>query len=330
MSETFVSPATKTNTSQTMFTYGISCHAILVLHAVGLLPILEKRPIKKEEITKNERFPQPMAIIGAFQALTYADIVKYEGQHYSLTNSGRDVVGNIDMFIHWYNAYGELMAKSVDIAKNLYIPTPEKDYDLDQVAYSASLIKRRLMTSVLKEIISELEPEGVLCDMGCSSGELLISLCEELELDGLGFEKSPKMVELANKNIEMNSLGNIHAYYADYTNIKGVYPEVDLLICDFFMHHITDDDTCVEMMQSFKATFPNSRYMLFMDTFTPENGGNDPKLFAPAFDFVHRLQNIDTRNEASLADIIKRTGYTSLKKIDLDIANSCLWLLQMK
>lgn len=330
MSDTFVSPALKTTTSQTMFTYGIGCHAILVLHAVGLLPILEKRPIKKEEITKNERFPQPMAIIGAFQALTYADIVKYERHQYILTDSGREVVENIDMFIHWYNAYGSLMAKSVDIAKNLYTPTPENDYDLDQVAYSASLIKRRLMTSVIKEIILELDPQGVLCDMGCSSGELLISLCEELKLDGLGFEKSPKMVELANKNIEMNSVGNIHAYYADYTSIKGIYPEVDLLICDFFMHHITDDDTCVEMLQSFKTSFPNSRYMLFMDTFTPENGGNDPELFAPAFDFVHRLQNIDTRTEASLADIIKRTGYPSLKRIDLDIANSCLWLLQMK
>ncbi|MCH5586176.1 methyltransferase domain-containing protein [Shimazuella sp. AN120528] len=329
MAKTLFSSDVKSKTSEMMFTYGIGCHAILVLHAVGLLPIIEKRPIKKEELTKNEKFPQPMAIIGAFQALTYANIVKDEEDQYFLTEPGRDVVENIDMFIHWYNAYGNLMAKSVDIAKNLYVPSPEKDYDLDQVAYSASLIKRRLIKPVLKEIISELEPKGVLCDMGCSSGELLISLCQELELDGLGFEKSPKMVELANKNIQMNTVGNIHAYYADYISIKGVYPEVDLLICDFFMHHITDDRTCVEMLRSFKTTFPNSRYMLFMDNYTPEIGAQPAELFAPAFDFVHRLQNIDTRNYSSLEGIINNTGYDLAKRIDLDIANSYLWLLKM-
>ena len=133
--------------------------------------------------------------------------------------------------------------------------------------------------------------------MGCSSGEVLISLCEDFRVDGLEFEKSPKMVELANKNIQMNTTASIHAYYADYTNIQGVYLEVDILICDFFMHHIIDDDVCVQMLQSFKKSFPNSRYMLFMDNFTPEqHHATNPELFVPAFDSVHRLQKIKTRD----------------------------------
>jgi hypothetical protein len=119
MSNTLVSTNTSTTTSQTMFTHGIACQTILVLHAVGLLPILEKRAVKKEEITKNERFPQPMSITGAFQALTYADIVKYEDHQYVLTEFGGDVVKNIDIFIHWYNAYGGLMAKLFIMRFNL-------------------------------------------------------------------------------------------------------------------------------------------------------------------------------------------------------------------
>jgi hypothetical protein len=317
--------------SQTMFTYGIGCQALMVLHAVGILPILEKRSVKKAEIIESERYPHPMAVIGAFQALTYADAIEEENEQYTLTSSGREIVQNIDMFVHWFNAYGKLMAHSVEIAKDHYHPLPEVDYDMDQVAYSASLIKRRLITPQLKEVISKLDPKGVLCDMGCSSGEVLISLCEDFQVDGLGFEKSPKMVELANKNIQMNSTASIHAYYADYTNIKGVYPEVDILICDFFMHHITDDDVCVEMLQSFQKLFPNSRYMLFMDNYTPEqHNSKNPALFAPAFDFVHRLQKIETRNETSLQNIISRTGYPIVDQLDIEIANGHLWILKMK
>jgi ubiquinone/menaquinone biosynthesis C-methylase UbiE len=324
----FPSPSIQ-NTSKKMFTYGIGCHALLVLHSVGLLPILEKRAVSKKEIVESERYPHHMAIIGALQALTYADIVKDEKQQYLLTESGREVVQDIDMFIHWFNAYGKVMADSVEIAKNLYVPKPDVDYDLDQVAYSASLIKKRLITPVLREVISSLQPQGVLCDMGCSSGEVLISLCEEFNLEGIGFEKSPKMVELANKNIQMNTSAAIHAYYADYTNMKGIYPEVDLLICDFFMHHITDDDVCIEMLRSFKQTFPNSRYMLFMDNFTPEHGTSSPEVFAPAFDFVHRLQKIETRAYQSLEGIIKGSGFTIVERKNIEIPNGYLWLLEM-
>ncbi|WP_028775436.1 class I SAM-dependent methyltransferase [Shimazuella kribbensis] len=132
------------------------------------------------------------------------------------------------MYIHWFQAYGKLMAHSVEIVNNQYFPEAGIDYDLSQIAYSASLIKRRLITPVLKNIISQLEPQGVLCDMGCSSGEVLISLCEAFHLDGLGFEKNQRMIELANKNIQMNTDANIYAHFADYTQIKGEYPEVDI------------------------------------------------------------------------------------------------------
>jgi methylase of polypeptide subunit release factors len=320
---------TKEKISEKMFTYGIGCHAILAIHSVGLLDQLKKRAVSEIEINENERYPHPMAVIGALQALEYANIVKKEKKQYFLTEEGKEVAEHIDMYIHWFQAYGKLMAHSVDIVNNQYFPEAEIDYDLSQVAYSASLIKRRLITPVLKKVISQLHPQGVLCDMGCSSGEVLISLCESFQVDGLGFEKNPRMVELANKNIQMNTNSHIHAHYADYTQIKGQYPEVDILICDFFAHHITDDETCLAMLRSFRSKFPNSRYMLFMDNFTPEDKSLSPSLFAPAFDYVHRLQKIETRNLASLERILHQTNFRMVERIDLEIPNGYLWVMEM-
>jgi ubiquinone/menaquinone biosynthesis C-methylase UbiE len=316
--------------SAEMFTHGITCHALLVIHSVGLLSTLEQRPVSEDEIYENERFPHPLAVIGALQALTYGKIVEKEKGSYFLTEQGKEVTKEIDYFLHWFLAYGNVLAHSVDIAHNRYEPLPNTAFSFDQVAYSASLIKKRLITPVLKNVLTKLKPQGTLADVGCSSGELLISLCNDFGIVGIGFEKSPDMVELANKNIQLNTTVPIHAHYIDYMNIKGTYPDVDIVISDFFTHHVVDDEDCTNVLQSLKTAFPNSRYLLFMDNYTPENNTADPQHFAPAFDFVHRLQGIETRNLKSLERILENSGFPLVNRLDLEIPNSYLWILEMK
>ncbi|WP_169818221.1 hypothetical protein [Shimazuella kribbensis] len=83
------------------------------------------------------------------------------------------------------------------------------------------------------------------------------------------------------------------------------------------------------MLRSFRSKFPNSRYILFMDNFTPDDKSLSHSLFAPAFDYVHRLQNIETRSLSSLERILHQTGFPMVKRMDLEISNGYLWVMKM-
>lgn len=312
-----------------IFTYGMCCNALLVANSVGLLSLLEKRSVEEEELYDNELYPDSIAVKGALQVLLYGRIVEKKNKAYCLSSVGKKVVKELDVYIHWFEAYRKLLAKSIDIANSRDRANVATDFSLEEVVYSASLLKNRYVVPVLKDVIGDLKPKGTLCDLGCGSGETLVKLCDSFQIDGIGFDKSLDIVKFANRNVAMNASTSIHVYYMDYLQMKGVYPDVDLVICDFFTHHIASDETCLEVLQSFKQVFPNSRYMIFMDTVTPEDGELSPESFAPAFDYIHRLQRLETRGFSSLFHILQRTGYHSVKHIKLDVPYSYLWVLDM-
>ncbi|WP_028775905.1 class I SAM-dependent methyltransferase [Shimazuella kribbensis] len=313
-----------------VFTYGLCANALVVIHSVGLLTLLQSRDVNINEIYDSEKYPDSVAIKGALLVLQYGEIIDKIDDKYSLTTFGNEVMDELPSFLHWFESYSKLLGKSVMIAQGKEKAELE-DFSMEEVAFTGDLVKKRFLP-VMKKVMKEIHIQGDFCDLWCGTGNTIIDICNEFQVNGLGFDKSQAMVDVANKNLHWAFQSEKfygQAHLADITAFKGSYPEVDILYTNFITHHLNPDSLCTETLCSLKQAFPNARYLLLIDGVTPTNQSLSPLIFSPAFDYIHRLQRIETRNKERLDKIIQDTGYTIVKEIEIDFPNHYLWVLGM-
>lgn len=315
-----------------VFTYGLCANALVVIHSVGLLPLLFDRNVSEDEIYDNEKYPDAIAIKGALMVLQYGQIINKEGHLYSLTKFGEEVIKDLPSFLHWFEAYSQLLGKSVLIAQGKEKAQFE-DFSIEEVAFTGDVLKKRFIIPKIKEIISELHIQGEFCDLWSGTGNTIINICKAFQVNGIGFDKSQTMVDVANKNIQwafQSEKIRGQAHFGDISNLSGSYPEVDILYTNFITHHLNPDTFCTSTLRSLKQAFPKARYLILVDCVTPTDKTLSPEIFSPAFDYVHRLQRIETRNKKRLDQIIQDTGYKIVKEIKVDFPNHFLWVLDMQ
>jgi SAM-dependent methyltransferase len=314
-----------------VFTYGLCANALVVIHSVGLLPLLQSRDVNINEIYDNEKYPDSIAIKGALLVLQYGEMINKTDDNYSLTAFGKEVIEDLPSFLHWFESYSKLLGKSVMIAQGKEKAELE-DFSIEEVAFTGDLVKKRFIP-VMKKVMKEIRIQGDFCDLWCGSGNTIIEICKEFQINGLGFDKSQVMVNVANKNLHWSLQSEKfygQAHLADITKFTGSYPEVDILYTNFITHHLNPDTLCTKTLRSLKQTFPNARYLFLIDGVTPTNQSLSPQIFSPAFDYIHRLQRIETRNKERLDKIILDTGYTIVKEIEIDFPNHYFWVLDMQ
>lgn len=331
MSEQLVDATITQNPSAMVFTYGLCANALLVVNSVGLIELLKTRPVHEDELYDNEIYPNAVAIKGALIVLHYGQIVSKQNKSYVLTDFGKTVIKDMPSFLHWFESYSKLLGKSVDIALD-----KEKvevgDFSFEHVAFTGALVKDQFLP-VLSEVLEETGINGSFCDLGCGTAESLIHVCHNFQVPGIGFAKSQEIVDLANKNISWEFKDSdlyVNAFFADVTDLKGIYPEVDILYTNFITHHFASDEFCTDVLRSYQTKFPNARYLIIIDGVTPTDEPLSPQIFAPAFDYIHRLDRLETRSKESLDKIIENTGYQLTREIAIEFPNHYMWVLNMK
>ena len=91
----------------------------------------------------------------------------------------------------------------------------------------------------------------------------------------------------------------------------------------FVLHDITPASRCISVLQNYQTHFPNFRYFLYVDIVFSLN-----KEHMPGFDYIHGLQNIQTRSYEETIDLFAKASLTIYKERKIEkLPNTYLWIL---
>ena len=233
---------------------------------------------------------------------------------------GHELINHIGLITMVFDGYGELMSNGIDIASGK-IKNPEKLPRGASIA-AASIQFGEKADPVILDVIKNLGLKGAICDIGCGSAHRLIDLCKATSLPGLGLDTSHEAVMIARKAAKKFPLINIE--HANAFHLKGVWENVELLMQCFMTHDLFPDEEFIKSLGSYRSNFPNLKYLLILDIVAPEDTLNS---HMPAYDYVHGLLGIETRQYARYTSLFTKSGYKIIKEISIDMPNTYLWIL---
>lgn len=291
----------------------IGCFALSFLAKRNLL---EKIANKQLEESSLEIYEDRIAIRSAIHALMQSKIIYREERPYTLTPLGQSVVNHISLIQMLLGGYGNLMVRSI-VEK----PTRFPIHDTEVARTSIPFGKNSIDPIVLEEV-SFLSPNKTICDLGCGIPNRLIDFCTRFGTEGLGLEYSKKTLNIGKKLTKRHL--NIALEREDITNLQKIWPSVDILMQYFVLHDITPASKCISVLNSYRTHFPNFRYFVYIDIVF----SSDDSEYMPGFDYVHGLQNIQTRNYEETIDLFKEASLSIYKERRIDaLPNTYLWIL---
>ena len=291
----------------------IGCFALSFLARRDLL---EKIVNKQLEESSLEVYEDRIAIRSAIHALMQSKIIYREERPYTLTPLGKAVVNHISLIQMLLGGYGNLMVRSI-VEK----PTRFPIHDTEVARASIPFGKNSIDPIVLEEI-SFLCPSNTICDLGCGIPNRLIDFCTRFRARGLGLDCSKKTLNIG-KKLTKGHL-NITLEREDITNLQKIWPSVDILMQYFVLHDITPASKCISVLNAYRSHFPNFRYFVYIDIVF----SHDDSDHMPGFDYVHGLQNIQTRTYKETIDLFKEASLSIYKERQIDtLPNTYLWIL---
>lgn len=301
---------------------GVGCFALTLIDSVGIVSSLMKSGhFNEEELSNQEKYKKPLAVKSALLSLCLCKVLTKNHGSYSFTELGKQLANHIGLVTMSFDGYGQLMANGVQIASG-------KTLDLDKysnrstVALSSVQFREKKVDPIMIETIKELQVKGTICDLGCGSGELLLKICKDTSLLGLGLDLSEDAVEIAkNKTV---GFPNISIEKGDATDLQGVWEDVQILVQTFMTHNIFPDEKFIESLRAYRRNFPNLKHFLVVDIVAPEE---DFATYMPAYDYIHGLLGVETRQYDRFTSLFTKAGYTISKTIAIDMPNTYFWIL---
>lgn len=291
----------------------IGCFALSFLAKRDLL---EKIANKQLEESSLEIYEDRIAIRSAIHALMQSKIIYKKERPYTLTPLGKSVVNHISLIQMLLGGYGNLMVRSI-VEK----PTRFPIHDTEVARASIPFGKNSIDPIVLEEI-SFLCPNKTICDLGCGIPNRLIDFCTRFGTKGLGLDCSEKTLNIGKKLTRRHL--NITLEREDITKLQKTWPSVDILMQYFVLHDITPVSKCISVLYSYRSHFPNFRYFVYIDIVF----SLDDSEHMPGFDYVHGLQNIQTRTYEETVDLFKKASLSIYKERRIDaLPNTYLWIL---
>jgi len=301
---------------------GVGCFALTLVHSVGIVTSLVKNGCFCEgELKNRKKFKNSAAIKAALLALCLCNVLIKREEKYFLTQLGIQLVNHIGLVTMVFNGYGELMAKSVPIAFDK-VQQPEKYLNGAAIALSSIQFGEKV-DPVVVDIIKKLKLKGTICDIGCGSADRLLRLCKATSLPGLGLDSSHEAVAIAKKAAEKHQ--NIHIEHANAAKLESVWEDVQLIMQCFMTHDIFPDEQFIKSLSAYHNNFPNLKYFLVIDIIAPADSFES---HMPAYDYVHGLLGIETRQYDRFTSLFLRAGYKIAKEVLIDMPNTYLWVLK--
>lgn len=291
----------------------IGCFALSFLERRNLLEKIASKQLNESSL---EIYKDRIAIRSAIHALIQCKIIYRKERPYTLTPLGKSVVNHISLIQMLLGGYGNLMVRSI-VEK----PTRFPIHDTEVAKASVPFGKNSIDPIVLEEI-SFLSPSKTICDLGCGIPNRLIDFCTRFRIEGLGLDYSEKTLNIGKRLTKRYR--NISLEREDITKLQKIWPNVDILMQYFVLHDITPVSKCISVLNSYRIHFPNFRYFVYIDiVFSPDDSEH-----MPGFDYVHGLQNIQTRTYKETIDLFKEASLSIYKERRIDaLPNTYLWIL---
>lgn len=290
----------------------IGCFALSFLSTKNLLNQLALGQIEERFF---EADPDQVAIRSAIYTLIQCKIIDNDKRPYQLTPLGKRLIDHISLIQMLLSGYGNLLVRSI-----VDIPSKSLVHDYEVAKASIAFGKNSIDPIVLEEI-PLLHPKGTICDLGCGIPTRLISFCSQFGVPGLGIDYSKKTLDRGKKLIKRDE--KVRLKRGDITNLKKIWRDVDIIMQYFVLHDITPASRCISVLQNYQTHFPNFRYFLYVDivfSLTEEH--------MPGFDYIHGLQNIQTRSYEETIDLFAKASLTIYKEKKIEkLPSTYLWIL---
>ncbi len=100
-------------------------------------------------------------------------------------------------------------------------------------------------------------------DLGCGSGQLALPVSSMVK-SVTGVDISPRMIELLKSKLTQNEIGNVKTMTASIQELNFAQGSFDLILSNYALHHLSDDQKQWVVKQGFHWLKPNGR-MVFGD-----------------------------------------------------------------
>lgn len=314
------SPATsvapRSNRHLDFLSAGVGCHCLIALYSLGLVEVALREGFLSID---DLRFSaNPLVAKACLQTLVDGNIFQVVDDEYHLTLLGKKVCENIGLFQIFFDGYGRLLAKEMDIAKG---SCTSSDTDLNGRSIaeaSRSICERAIDPSLIAIIVDLLRPGETLCDLGCGSGSVLEKACLAANCKGIGFEVQQSL-------FKEDRIVSVR--FGDISCLSGEWPDISVVM----QRHVFHDFVLsrgAEILESYLLNFPNLKYFVYVDFVSPACVGDS---ILPGFDYVHSLLGIATPTYDQTIDMFSRAGFEIVSEnSDFDMPNTFLWILKPK
>jgi hypothetical protein len=314
------------------FSDAVLAHAIVLGSRIGILDEIAAGNVTIGEAAASSSSSRGHLIDAVIRTLWASDAATIEDASgkVTLTALGEELYRERDIFVLWLDAYSDLMSYWLN-SDATALPDFEKVVKGDTVAIASAAVGSRYLDEDVLALLADLNPRGTLCDIGCGNARRLVRLCKAFDLNGIGIDISSGALLAAEPHIAEARRSGIDARVelGDATRLQGCYPEVAIVMQTFMTHHITPDSFCESVLRTYPLTFPNAEYFLFFDTTTSEDKPC-AQLFAPGFDYIHRLQGLRPRTRSEILSVFEDAQFELLKEVTLRVPNSYAWVLKAR
>lgn len=290
----------------------MGCFALSFLAHKNILDEIAREQIEEHSFeTHRDR----VAIRSAIHTLMQCKLIDRDKRPYQLTRLGKSVMSHLSLIQMLLGGYGNLLVRSI-VEK----PSRFSIHDAEIAKSSVPFGKNSIDPIVLEEI-PLLQPSKTICDLGCGIPTRLIDFCATFGVPGLGIDCSKKTLAIGKKIIKHHS--NITLERGDITKLQKLWPDVDILMQYFVLHDITPESKCISVLKDYQTHFPNFRYFIYIDIVFSQAGEH-----MPGFDYVHGLQNIQTRSYEETMELFKGASLNVYKERKIEkLPCTYLWIL---
>jgi ubiquinone/menaquinone biosynthesis C-methylase UbiE len=212
-----------------------------------LLNLLLRHELNVNEIVSAMGMGQPR-ISRHLKILTDCGLLKYRRDglwvFYSASNEGRGGIFN-GLFRDFVGNDQELKQDYIAMKAILEEGLKEKTRFFDSIASDWDDIKLGLFgtVNISEEIIERIADCDVAADLGCGTGELLIPIRKKAR-KVIGVDKSPKMLEEAERRLASNGKG-IELRIGEMEHLPMRDQEADAAIINMVLHHLPSPETSI-------------------------------------------------------------------------------------
>ena len=300
---------------------GVACYAFSLLDRLGLIDRICSQGFVNDRDFKS--ISNQLVLKNAIMTLEKNNVLVQKNGSFFLTRFGKQLVehrGSIGLIYDGYRFILANQMKHLNEKSSIY----QQQVDWEAVAEASIPFGEKTIDPLVINLIRDYQILGTICDLGCGAATRLIKICQMTQSKGLGIEFADQALKLA--QINSQDMDQISIRKGDLMNLRGIWPEVELIMQFFVMHDITPDEKCLGVLDSIAQSFPNIRYFFYCDVVAPSESVETQ---LPGFDYVHSLLGVQTRTYEETIEIFEKSKFQIVKEVAVfELPNVFVWVLE--